>query len=110
MREREADHIQYERERNAALGAEIQEINDETAKILEKVEAKWRPVIALKQRTLLDPALKNTDLGERVLKKYQYIDDSSRNESNVRHRLACKLMKEYEDWVVEHEKEVVAAE
>lgn len=97
-------------ERNAGITAEIQRLKAQNAKIWDEVEAIWRLVIALKQRTFLGPAFRKSDLGERVLERYQHIYDISRNDSHTFHRVACKLVKEFEDWVDEYKKEIVAVE
>lgn len=90
---------QFERERR----------EERVARTLVTVEESWRGIVEFQQWMLLSPGLGqewNKEIGSIVANAFEHMRGASEDESHMFHEVACRVLGDYDAWVVDHEEEI----
>lgn len=76
--------------------------------MLGAVEENWRGIIEIKQQMLLDPGIKewNEEMCLIILNECEHIREVSEDESHRFCDIACKVLRDHEVWIIDHEEEI----
>lgn len=76
--------------------------------MLGAVEQSWHGIIEIKQQMLPDPTNMewNEEMRFIILNECEHIREISEDESHKFHDIACKVLRDHEAWIVDHEEDI----